>query len=212
MLECKNDDTASYSFRGYQGVNADSLPWLHLSVSKPIIRSTCFSGQRFLLQIKVFSLQSSQLSYRKLKSITSSQKQGPPLPWQPLQKQGKNLFFTPFQVGGIRPLPFWGNRGCRISLLLFGFFFLFFPAPTSQAAWFEALCVVLLAALTSKTSGLTALQSSKEKPCCIQQNQQSSAWCQSPGQRWSGVPDWKQQAPFGRTVKQRFLQHFWQEL
>lgn len=62
-------------------------------------------------------------------------------------------------------------------------FFLFFPAPTSQAAWFEALCVVLLAALTSKTSGLTALQSSKEKPCCIQQNQQSSAWCQSPGQR-----------------------------
>lgn len=91
-------------------------------------------------------------------------------------------------------------------------FFLFFPAPTSQAAWFEALCVVLLAALTSKTSGLTALQSSKEKPCCIQQNQQSSAWCQSPGQRWSGVPDWKQQAPFGRTVKQRFLQHFWQEL
>lgn len=98
------------------------------------------------------------------------------------KKQGKNLFFTPFQVGGIRPLPFWGNRGCRISLLLFGFF-LFFPAPTSQAAWFEALCVVLLAALTSKTSGLTALQSSKEKPCCIQQNQQSSAWCQSPGQR-----------------------------
>lgn len=63
------------------------------------------------------------------------------------------------------------------------FLFLFFPAPTSQAAWFEALCVVLLAALTSKTSGLTALQSSKEKPCCIQQNQQSSAWCQSPGQR-----------------------------
>lgn len=80
----------------------------------------------------------------------------------------------------------------------------------SSMVW--TLCVVLLAALISKASGLAALQSSKEKPCCIQQNQQSSAWCQSPGQQWTGVPDWKQQAPFGRTVKQRFLQHLWQGL
>lgn len=98
-------------------------------------------------------------------------------------KTGQKPVFHSLSSWWHQAITFLGKQRVQDFTPAVWFFFLFFPAPTSQAAWFEALCVVLLAALTSKTSGLTALQSSKEKPCCIQQNQQSSAWCQSPGQR-----------------------------
>lgn len=113
VLKCKNDDvgiTVSEDTKEWTQI-ASSISFKVYNLVYMIFRAKISTADFSIWPpIQSAFLQETKIYYKFPETRTTA-------PLATSAETGQKL--TPFQVGGTRPSPFWRNRGCRISILLF---------------------------------------------------------------------------------------------